>query len=198
MSSNDRFTRGKGVLEPLLAQWRANKANALIPDALRQGRILDIGCGTYPYFLSHTQFKEKMAIDQLPPADGVQEIEWHTVDLNAMPSIPFPDGHFQAITMLALVEHLNPTSMSEIFKECYRVLAPSGVLIATTPAAWSDPILKFMARVSLVSKEEIDEHVFAYTLPLLGWYYGQGGFAMGKVDFGYFEFGLNMWAAGRK
>jgi SAM-dependent methyltransferase len=198
MSLTGSFTRGKGMLEPLLAQWRANKANGLIPDSLRTGRILDIGCGTYPYFLSHTHFKEKMAIDQLPPANVGEEIKWHVVDLNSAPELPFENGHFNAITMLALVEHLNPQSMSQIFKECYRILAPDGILIATTPSAWSDPILKFMARVSLVSKEEIDEHVFAYTLPLLGWYYGQGGFAMDKVRFGYFEMGLNMWAAGTK
>jgi hypothetical protein len=46
----------------------------------------------------------------------------------------------------------------------------------------------------LVSEEEINEHVYAYTLPLLGWYFGRAGFEMGRVRFGYFELGLNMWA----
>lgn len=57
------FTRGKGLLESVLAGMRARKANQLIPDELRTGRILDIGCGAYPYFLSHTFFHEKAAID---------------------------------------------------------------------------------------------------------------------------------------
>ena len=56
-------TRGKGLLEPSLARLRANRANQLIPKSLRDGRILDIGCGSYPYFLSHTSFQEKFAID---------------------------------------------------------------------------------------------------------------------------------------
>lgn len=55
-----------------------------------------------------------------------------------------------------------------------------------------------MARVHLVSEEEINEHVYAYTLPLLGWYFGKASFAMGKVRFGYFEMMLNMWAVARK
>jgi hypothetical protein len=49
-----------------------------------------------------------------------------------------------------------------------------------------------------LGREEIDEHVYAYTLPLLGWYFGRAGFAMNKVRFGYFEFRLNMWAVAER
>lgn len=191
-------TRGRGLLEPLLARLRARKANQLIPLELRSGRALDIGCGSYPYFLSHTTFREKYAIDQLPPAQDRPDIVWHTLDLNATPHLPFEDSYFATVTLLAVTEHLNPNSLIELFSEARRVLQPDGLLIITTPASWSDPILKFMARVGLVSKEEIDEHVFAYTLPLLGWYFGRAGFAMDRVKFGYFEFGLNLWAVARK
>jgi hypothetical protein len=48
-----------------------------------------------------------------------------------------------------------------------------------------------MARVNLVSAEEIHEHVYAYAMPLIGWYFGKAGFEMDKIRFGYFEFGLN-------
>ena len=68
----------------------------------------------------------------------------------------------------------------------------------TTPAAWSDGLLRLMAKVGLVSLEEINEHVFAYSLPLLGWYFGQAGFGIRSVKFGYFEFMLNMWGTADK
>ena len=48
--------------------------------------------------------------------------------------------------------------------------------------------------MDLVSAEEIREHQFIYTLPLLGWYFGAAGFVMEQVRFGYFEMWLNMWA----
>ncbi|MBW8011162.1 MAG: class I SAM-dependent methyltransferase [Chloroflexi bacterium] len=198
-NSQIKFTRGKGVLEPLLARLRTRQANRLIPQHLRKGRILDIGCGSYPYFLSHTLFKEKFAIDQLPAnEDAVSGIHWHTIDLNAEPQIPFDDNYFNVITMLAVVEHLNPASLTKLFSEAFRTLVPGGMVIITTPAAWSDPLLRWMARLSLVSAEEINEHVYAYTLPLLGWYFGKAGFEMDKVRFGYFEFRLNMWAVAYK
>jgi SAM-dependent methyltransferase len=195
------LTRGKGVLEPLLADLRAQQANKLISSSLRKGRILDIGCGTYPYFLAHTSFAEKFAIDQIPiPQHTASElqIESYTLDLEQQPSLPFKDDFFAAVTLLAVVEHLDPSLMAMLFKEVYRVLSSGGEVILTTPAAWSDGLLKFMARVGLVSAEEIQEHAYAYTLPLLGWYFGQAGFEMTKTRFGYFEFMLNMWATARK
>ena len=193
-----RLTRGTGLLEPLLARLRVRQANRLIPDNLRSGRILDIGCGSYPYFLSHVAFKEKFAIDQVLPVNGIANINWFSLNLNSETNLPFEDGFFNIVTLLAVIEHLDPTNLVQIFHEVYRTLAPGGLLILTTPAAWSDGLLRWMARLNLVSKEEIDEHIFVYTLPLLGWYFGAAGFSMHSVKFGYFELGLNLWAMAKR
>ena len=196
-----KFTRGKGLLEPLLARLRTQQANQLIPARLRSGRILDIGCGSYPYFLAHTAFKEKFAVDQLPLSDETaqqNQIEFFALNLNQEPRLPFAAEYFDVVTLLAVVEHLNPESMAALFKECHRVLKGQGMVVLSTPAAWSDGLLKLMARLNLVSAEEIREHAFAYTLPLIGWHFGQAGFEMRKVRFGYFEFRLNMWATAQK
>ncbi len=199
--TDKKFTRGKGLLEPTLAHLRTQRANRLIPADLRAGRILDIGCGSFPYFLAHTSFQEKFAVDQLPmeKETAVQnQIEFFSLNLNEAPHLPFEDNFFSVVTLLAVVEHLNPASMALLFQESHRVLKPGGTVILTTPAAWSDGLLKFMAQINLVSAEEIHEHAFAYTLPLIGWHFGQAGFEMTKVKFGYFEFMLNMWATARK
>jgi SAM-dependent methyltransferase len=195
------YTRGKGFLEPFLAYLRARKANLLIPQSLRQGRILDVGCGSYPYFLAHTSFEKKFSIDQVAlPSTTAKElnIESFTLDLNREPKLPFENNYFSSVTLLAVVEHLDPENMALLFQEVYRVLTPEGLVILTTPSAWSSGLLNTMATLSLVSKEEIQEHVYAYTLPIIGWYFGQAGFEMKKITFGYFEFFLNMWATAEK
>jgi SAM-dependent methyltransferase len=189
-----RATRGHGLLEPLLARLRARRADALLPQGLRRGRVLDIGCGSSPYFLSHTYFAEKFAVDQLPAGAGRDGIAWHQLDLNRHPQLPFEDRYFQAVTMLAVAEHLDPAALERLFAECHRVLAPGGRLVVTTPAVEADRLLRGMARLGLVSREEIDEHQFAYTPALLGWYFGRAGFAMTRVRVGRFELGLNLWA----
>ena len=193
-----RSTRGTGLLEPFLAQIRARQANNLIPKHLRTGRILDIGCGSFPYFLSHTSFKEKFAIDNQPLSPSQPDIEWYQLDLNADPYLPFDDGFFSVISMLAVIEHLNPVSLVQLFGEAHRTLRKEGIILLTTPAAWSDGLLQMMSRLNLVSEEEIKEHVYVYTLPLIGWYFGKAGFEMDKVRFGYFELMLNMWATATK
>lgn len=195
VSRKVRPTRGGGLLEPLLARMRARKANRLIPPQLRDGRILDIGCGSFPYFLSHTFFREKFALDRVNPQSEIAgDIHWHNSDLNQDTQLPFPDRFFSIVTMLAVVEHLDPEKLESLLSEVYRILAPGGTLIITTPAAWSDGLLRAMARVNLVSREEIEEHAYAYTLPILGWYFGRAGFPRTLMRFGYFELGLNMWA----
>ncbi len=196
-----KYTRGRGLLEPFLARLRTQRANALIPGELRSGRILDIGCGSFPYFLAHTAFKEKFAVDQLPmPRDMARrnQIEFFELNLNQEPRLPFEADYFDAVSLLAVVEHLNPDSMALLFQECRRVLKAGGMVILTTPAAWSDGLLHWMAHLNLVSAEEIHEHAFAYTMPLIGWHFGQAGFQMSKVKFGYFELMLNMWATATK
>lgn len=198
MTEKNSFTRGFGLLEPLLARLRARIAENKIPDELRDGRILDIGCGSYPYFLAHTMFREKFAVDQQDAARQPADIRWHTLDLNAIERLPFEDGFFEVVTLLAVIEHLNPDGLVHLFEECRRVLKPDGLVFLTTPASWSDRLLRLMAALNLVSKEEIDEHEFAYNLPLLGWYFGAAGFEMRKLSFGYFELGLNLWATARK
>lgn len=189
-----RSTRGHGLLEPLLARLRARQADRLIPAALRQGRILDIGCGSYPYFLAHTSFREKYAIDQLSPAGVPPEIRWHTLDLNSSPQLPFEDAHFAAVTLLAVAEHLEPASLVTLLGEVRRVLAPGGRTVLTTPPPWSDRLLHLMAKVGLVSAEEIAEHTYAYDQARLGWCLGRAGFDMDKLELGYFELRWNLWA----
>ena len=100
--------------------------------------------------------------------------------------------------MLALIEHLDPSKLIELFSEAYRIMVPKGVLILTTPSSWTNGLLRWMARINLVSLEEIEEHKYAYTLPLIGWYFGKAGFAMEKIQFGYFEMMLNMWAVAER
>ena len=110
--------------------------------------------------------------------------------------LPFSDDTFDVVWMQNV--GMNIADKRKLYGEIYRVLKTSGQVILTTPAAWSDGLLKIMARTNLVSAEEIHEHAFAYTLPLLGWYCGRAGFEMTKLKFGYFEFMLNMWAVAKK
>ena len=194
-------TRGHGFLETWLSKQRAARANQLIPEHLRKGRILDVGCGTHPYFLAHTAFHQKFSLDQIamPPETAAKHGITHcTHDLDSEPRFPFEDGTFSAITLLAMIEHVEPELAVQILREAHRTLVTGGRLVVTTPASWTDGLLRLLARLRVVSPEEIHEHAFAYSLPTLGCCLGQAGFSLTKVQAGHFELCMNLWAIAEK
>ena len=196
-----KATRGDGFLESWLARQRARQANRLIPARLREGSILDIGCGTHPTFLAATQFRQKFSLDQLAMAAETATrlgIRHETRNLAADPRLPFADGTFSAVTLLAVIEHLELAVACQVLREAHRVLASGGRVIVTTPAAWADRLLSFLAKLRIVSPEEIHEHAFAYRPATLGCILGQAGFHPEKLRCGSFELGMNLWAMAEK
>lgn len=265
MTSDSRVTRGNGRLEGFLARLRARMANRLIPDELRSGRIVDIGCGSYPYFLTTTTFAHRYGLDRLASVDvkaageglgrsifgdtasgaagtgaGTQDaapgeegsapgtagaasatqqsapgaegsapdaaprlqgpngITLIRHDLEERSALPFDDGSIDVVTMLAVFEHLDPDVLRHTLAEIRRILRPGGVYVLTTPAAWTDGLLRVFARLRLVSAEEIDEHRDAYTHARIAELLEHAGFDRKAMRFGTFEFGMNLWAMVRR
>ncbi len=190
-----RLTRGFGILEKFLSKKRVGRANALIPDTLRSGHILDIGCGNYPYFLSQTAFARKTGIDQELGAaarevDGIELKKW---DLGNEKKLPFDNESFEAITMLAVLEHLEPGNLLDVLNEIHRVLKTNGTLILTSPPSWTAPLLIILSRTGFLSKTEIDDHKYTYSMKELCSVVDKTRFGDCKVTKGFFESGMNMW-----
>jgi SAM-dependent methyltransferase len=133
-------TRGYGLLEGLLAKKRACMANRLIPSHLREGRILDIGCGNVPYFLLNTEFSYKFGIDKVAYGESQRAfceehgIHFTDFDFEKESALPFDDQYFNTVTMLAVVEHIGPKRLPTMIDEARRVLKAGGVCVVTTPA----------------------------------------------------------------
>lgn len=230
VSPGTRVTRGKGRLEAFLARHRAQMANRLIPDELRGGTIVDIGCGSYPYFLSTVDFARRIGLDRFvsagapdavepgvaaaappgagsatavsplgsTPARGPDGITLIRHDLATRTALPFEDGSIDVVTMLAVIEHLDHDVLRHTLGEIRRILRPGGVYIITTPAAWTDRILRMFARLGLVSAEEIEEHKDAYTHARIADLLAGAGFDRAAMRFGTFELGMNLWAMARR
>lgn len=197
--ANTTGTRGYGLLEGFLARKRARQANRLIPPQYRAGRILDIGCGAYPFFLLHTEFREKYGLDQTLDAESSAQLPdpnlvliRHHIEHEAR--LPLQSDYFDVVTMLAVFEHIEPRVLPGLLNEIYRVLKPSGLYVITTPARWSDGLLRLMARLRLVSAVEIEEHKAAYDHAQLASIFKKTNFVMQNVRLGYFEGFLNLWA----
>ena len=185
-------------MENFLARQRCLQADKHIPPSHRQGRVLDIGCGTYPLFLARTSFAEKYGIDKLVDEGclkgrQVSGIRLAHYNVEGGDSLPFEDNYFEAVTMLAVYEHVEQDRLLHVLNEIYRVLRPGGIHVATTPTAWTDRLLRGMARVHLVSPAEIEEHKVAYTRSRLLSTFLRTRFEARQVECGYFEMSMNLW-----
>lgn len=198
--SNPSYTRGFGMLEGFLARRRAAVANRLIPDAYRTGRILDIGCGAYPYFLARTVFAEKIGVDKAVtmvevPADGeiAPAIRLLAVDVEHDSTLGLVDECVDVVTMLAVFEHIEPTRLVALLDEVERVLKPGGMCILTTPSGWTGPILTTLKWLRLVSRIEIDEHEDSYSRKMISAILERTRLVGMPTRFGSFELRMNTW-----
>jgi len=200
---NKKSTRGFGIFEQFLAKQRAKMANKLIPAQKRGGRILDIGCGIFPLFLQNTEFSEKYGMDKMAEqSDGhfleMQKITLKKYNIIEQNLLPFEDGYFDVVTMLAVFEHIEPKNLVEIMKEVNRVLKAGGMFVMTTPACWTDGLLRFMAKLKLISLIEIDDHRDVYNHSKISVILQKANFPEEKLKFGFFEVFMNLWVTAIK
>jgi SAM-dependent methyltransferase len=202
ISEGHRVTRGAGAIEGFLARHRVRQANRLIPPTLQQGRVLDVGHGAFPLFLSQAGFAERHGIDRIS-AQARADWEQHDLrlvhqDLELDCRLPYPNDHFAAVTMLAVFEHIPPGHLGELLAEVHRVLEPGGVYVMTTPAAWTGRLLAVMATLRLVSHDEIDEHQGSYGHHQIRAALQAAGFKPDRIRLGYFEVFANNWSVATK
>jgi len=190
-------TRGTGLLENWLARRRAARAQKLLRGADETGAVLDVGCGRYPLFLIKCEFMGRVGIDarfskEVKAAcrrEGVELLE----GLMLGEDLPFDEETFAAVVMLAVFEHMPLPLLPGIIKELRRVLRADGVLVLTTPTRLGDKVLRILARLGLVSKEEIDEHAHALAMTVIRQLLIEAGFAADRIRSGRFELGMNRW-----
>ena len=109
---------------------RAVHAGRYLPAGLAAGRHLDIGCGD-GYFLDRSPARERFGLDQRT-GDSLDD------------GLPFPDGHFDVVSMLAVIEHI--AAPEPVLAEVHRVLKPGGHFILTTPRRAAEWLIALYAR----------------------------------------------------
>lgn len=144
------------ILEPVLRKMRLNQ----VMPYLRQYpncRLLDIGCGWEVKLLGAVEscIARGIGVDFKAPAIKTEKIE--TLSLKLQDKLPFEDGSFDFITMLAVMEHLE--NDEAILKECARLLRPGGGLLITVPSWYAKPVLEFLSyKLKLINPAEIRDH----------------------------------------
>jgi len=161
---------------------------AAYPHLRRGAKVCDLGCGLEAAFLEYAADKIAAGVGV---DDQVKEVEggrWKRVRADLRSPLPFADGEFDHVVMLAVLEHL--TEPEKVLREAYRVIAPGGSLIMTWPSSMVDPLLRVLHALRFVSDEmESDEH--QKRIPVETLQEMLKGIGFQKFLHRRFEFGLN-------
>lgn len=159
-------------------------------------RLLDIGCGIYPYLLYIIKNKiiKGIGIDKDIPEhnDGLENIEF--VKSTIEDTIQIESDSMDVVTMLAVLEHF--TQPQKILGECMRVLRKGGTLIITVPSYYSKPLLNILAWIGISSKEEVYDHKNWFKKKELEKIVCVNGFEIRESA--YYNIGLNIFMVCKK
>lgn len=114
----------------------ATLAYADLPASAR-GRLLDVGCGNGDFLLRMREVGWSVTGVEPDPSAAEFASTQHGIDVRVgqLEDAAFPDGQFDAIVLSHVIEHVyDPVAT---LRECRRVLAPGGRIVALTPNARS-------------------------------------------------------------
>ena len=142
------------LIDRALQRWRIAKAAPYIPQG---ARVLDVGCADGALF--------RVLADRIAGGVGIDpalatESQDGRVRLvrGAFPDDLHVGGQFDAITMLAVFEHLDDAAQRNAAAACATMLRPSGRLVLTVPEPAVDRIVHLLARLGLVAGMAMHEH----------------------------------------
>jgi len=141
-------------LDRFIQRWRIRRAIAYLPPS---ARVVDIGAHEGELFISlGDRLGEGFGIEPLLAkaitAERYQVLHGYFPDVQ--PSSPGWD----AVTMLAVLEHIPPAGQIRIAEACVQLLKPGGRVIITVPSPAVDIILNALRTLRLIDGMSLEQH----------------------------------------
>ena len=142
-------------LDRLLQDWRIGRAVRFVPLG---SRVLDVGCHDGALFRRlGPGLRQGIGLD--PALAGPLDGDRYRLLPGSFPlDAPDEPGSFDAITMLAVLEHVPTDQQPVVAGAAHRLLRPAGRLILTVPSPRVDTILDVLMRLRLLDGMEADQH----------------------------------------
>jgi 2-polyprenyl-3-methyl-5-hydroxy-6-metoxy-1,4-benzoquinol methylase len=176
-------------LDRALQRWRIRKVRPFLhPGSV----VLDVGSADGALFRALPWLGPGVGIDP-HVENGADPDRWRPLR-GAFPADLPPEllGGFDALTLLAVLEHVPDDAQPAFARACFDALRPGGHLLITVPAPAVDRILDVLMALRILDGMEVDEHhgyEIERTVPL---FTGAGFVAIHRSRF---QMGLNHFFA---
>jgi 2-polyprenyl-3-methyl-5-hydroxy-6-metoxy-1,4-benzoquinol methylase len=137
----------------ILQHWRIRMAARQLP---RGAHVLDIGCCDGLLF---SVLKDRIASGVGVDSDSVPEDYGEFRFIRGRAPDDLPSGEtFDAITMLAVLEHIPTDAQRQLAEDCWALLKHNGRVICTVPSPKVDSLIKLGKRLRILDGMQEHEH----------------------------------------
>jgi SAM-dependent methyltransferase len=143
------------ALDRWIQAWRIRQAIRFVPPA---ARVLDVGCDDGALFRAlGPRLREGVGLD--PALDRDVAADGYRLFAGSFPAdAPDEPGAFDAVTMLAVLEHVPTDEQDAVAAGAYRLLRPGGRFILTVPSPAVDTLLDVLIKLRLLHGMEAEQH----------------------------------------
>lgn len=141
------------LLDRLLQRWRIARARPW----LRPGaEVLDVGCADGALFRNLRHLGPGLGVE--PTLDAPRVVGRSELRPGLVPDAVPPGRTFDAVTLLAVLEHVPATAQRALADACTGLVRPGGVAVVTVPAPAVDHVLTVLRALRLVDGMSLEEH----------------------------------------
>lgn len=142
------------ALDKYLQTVRINKAKKFIR---KDDTVLDVGSVDGVMFERWRGFiKQGFGIDPILSLEIKTDL--YTLIPGYFPDVCPQNITYDAITMLAVLEHIPTGVQNQLAENCYKLLNKKGRVIITVPSPQVDTILSLLLKLKLVEGMSLEEH----------------------------------------
>jgi SAM-dependent methyltransferase len=167
----------------ILQRWRIRMAARDLPP---RAHVLDIGCGDGLLF---NVLKGRIASGVGVDSDAVPESYGDFRFIRGRAPDDLPSGEtFDAITMLAVLEHIPSEAQRNLAEDCWALLGDNGRVICTVPSPRVDSLIHLGKRLRVLDGMQEHEH-YGFDPSQTVQLFEDRGFALRRAQ--RFQLGLN-------
>jgi SAM-dependent methyltransferase len=174
----------------MIQRWRIAKARAWLTTGMR---VLDIGCADGALFRLVPGLRDGVGID--PDIVAAEQVGTNVLLPGLFPEALPDDRPFDAVTMLAVLEHVPTDLQDRLARDCFEALVPGGLLLITVPSPVTDHVVAVLRTLRLIDGMSLEQH-YGFEVAQTPGIFGRAGFEMASRR--RFQLGLNNFFAFRK